>query len=227
MERKYGKKRVWFSEGSNIIHKLQYNEDKDNSLRWYSRQDLIRFSSEMRHSTLNLLSKQQGLEDRDREKIAFNNVLSRIFSACRAERLPTESDFQRYMSWNKASPDLRGIERYCAEDLTNVLKKHKAKITNDLLLSQERLRKEGVAREISSQFIRFAYRKEVKAYRILARIQGIVDASLTLQYREDMCNQRKYPPVVINEVESSSLENITNQCGCTHNKKPRFAKHSI
>jgi hypothetical protein len=184
MDIESGKKRVWFSESSNMIHTLQYDEDKDDLLRWYSRQDLMRFSFEMRRSALTLSSQQQRLEDHDREKVALNNVLSRIFSACREEKLPTESDFRRYMSWNKFSPDLRGIERYCAGDLADLLSEHKIKIIKELLLFQNELRKEGLAPDIICELIRSAYMKEVKAYRILARIQGIIDAALASKCRK-------------------------------------------
>jgi hypothetical protein len=227
MNRKSGMKRVWFSEGSNKYHTLQYYEDKEDILRWYSRQDIMRFSLDIRLSVLTILSKQQGLEEQDREKVAFDHVFSRIFFACRDERLPPELDFQRYISWNKFSADLRGIERYCAGDLKSYLRKDKNRITKDLLLLQEKLKKQGVGPEMSNEFLRFAYKKDVNVYRILARIQGIVDGTLISQCRNDDFSARKNQKVAQSHIKSYLMENTAYRRGSINNKKPRHADHPI
>jgi hypothetical protein len=115
----------------------------------------------------------------------FPSPTSSIESTLQAGAKGFPDDFQRYLRWNKLYTEIRGMESYCARNLIERINQHKLTIRKNLFDLQAKLRSFNLVPEIRNKILKDAYARDVQPDRILARVQGIVDAASLKRMREE------------------------------------------
>jgi hypothetical protein len=164
-------KEVRFNDGANKYHEPRYNEEQAKKL-WHDRADLKEFSYQSHKLAISVQFKQP----KDGNIMSYANVFTTIYLSCMDCKLPSTEAMQYYVHWNRCRPERRGIERYCVRQIDQRMQSAKVGSIVTVLALQAKLVLEYVPLDQRIELIQDSYTKQVQPARMLARIQGIVDA---------------------------------------------------
>lgn len=164
-------KAVRFNESANTHHEPLYNEDQAKKM-WYDRADLKEFSYQSHKQAISVQFKQP----KDGNVMSYANAFTTIYSSCMDCKVPSTEALQYYVHWNRCRPERRGIERYCVRQMDQRMQEAKVGSIVTVLALQAKLVLEYVPLDQRTELIQANYTKQVQPARMLARIQGIVDA---------------------------------------------------
>lgn len=164
-------KKVIFNEAINKQGQSVYNAEEARS-SWLRMADFRRLSYETHRASLSIQFKQP----RDNKK-SYGSVLTQVYASCMTGKLPSKQAFQLYVQWCRVCPERRGIERYCVRHMASALKARISDANVLVLALQTQMALEKVPLSQRADKIREAYKEQVQPARVLARIQGIADAT--------------------------------------------------